>query len=105
VRGGVDNRWHPFWYNTGVTLSRLQRIIESSTLPEEDKDLWLHALDGFSDEDADVVLDALTGEDHLQPVLEELTRSIKLKRLAIETGDEALFKQVLTEEVQQIEDL
>jgi hypothetical protein len=86
-----------------MTLSRLQHLVESSALPEEDKDLWLHAMEAMDDDAATLVLEALSGDEHLDHVLDEMTRSIKLKRLAMADGDSDLMGQLVQEEVERIQ--
>lgn len=83
-------------------MSRLQHMIESSALPEEDKDLWLHAMETMDDDAAALVLEALSGDEHLEHAIEEMTRSIKLKRLAMADKDANLMSQLVEEEVERI---
>lgn len=76
-------------------VAGLQRFIEASHLSAEDKDMWLHALEMMDDEQAQAVLESLDegGRD-----LDEMTRNIKLKRIALAQGDDTLLNQILESE-------
>ena len=80
-------------------VSDLQKLVDASSLPEQDKDLWLHALEVMDDEQAQAVLDAVADDPH---ELEALTRNVKLKQVALASGDHALLDQILEDETEDI---
>ncbi|MCC6934846.1 MAG: hypothetical protein IT406_04130 [Candidatus Yanofskybacteria bacterium] len=76
-------------------VAELQRRIESSHLSAEDKDMWLHALEMMDDEQAQEILESLDGDER---DLDDMTRNIKVKRIALAQGDGALLNQILASE-------
>jgi hypothetical protein len=57
--------------------------------------MWLRAMEHMDDEDAEAVLEAARDDEH---ELELLTRNLKLKQIAVKSGDGALLRQVEREE-------
>jgi uncharacterized LabA/DUF88 family protein len=83
-----------------MAVSDLQEKIEQSHLSDKDKDMWVHALELMDDEQADMILEAIGDDDE---ELNDMTRNIKLKRVALASGDGKLFEQLLDDEVHDIE--
>jgi hypothetical protein len=83
-----------------MAVSELQEKIEQSHLSDKDKDMWVHALEVMDDEQADAILE-LVGEDDEE--LNEMTRNIKLKRVAFASGDGKLLDQILEDETHEVE--
>ena len=80
-------------------VSDLQQLVDASSLSQSDKDLWLHALEIMDDEQAQSVLDAIADDPQ---ELEALTRNVKLKQVALASGDHALLDQILEDEVEDL---
>jgi hypothetical protein len=86
----------------GMAISQLQHVIDNSALSDNDKDLWLRAMELLDEEQAETILQAVQDDPH---ELEDLTRNLKVKQVAFATGDQALMDQVLEEEKTEISDL
>ena len=85
-----------------MAISQLQEFIESSTLSDNDKDIWLRAMEVLDDDQAEVILETVKEDPH---ELEDLTRNLKMKQVAFATNDEALMDQILDEEKEEVSDL
>ncbi len=85
-----------------MAISQLQNFIENSALSDQDKDLWLRAMELLDDDQAGEILEAVKDDVH---ELDELTRNLKVKQVAFATGDQALMDQVLDEEKREITEL
>lgn len=82
-----------------MTISKLQHFIENSALSDQDKDMWLHAMEILDDDQAATILEEVQ-EDPIE--LETLTRNLKVKQIAFATGDEKLMGQILEEEKEDL---
>jgi hypothetical protein len=87
---------------SAMALSQLQHFIENSALPDNDKDLWLRAMEILDDDQAEAILEVVKDDPH---ELDELTRNLKIKQVAFATGDEKLMAQILEEEKEDVADL
>lgn len=89
----------------GMSLARLQEVIEASHLSAADKGFWLQVMEGLDDDTASAILDSLPQDDTAGEELEAMTLSIKRKRDAIAGGDAMAFAGIVDEEVNHIRDL
>jgi hypothetical protein len=75
-----------------MALSELQHLIENSALSGQDKDMWLHTMEMLDDEQAATIVEAAGDDPH---ELDVLTRNLKLKQIAIASGDADLLQEIL----------
>lgn len=64
--------------------------------------MWLRALEALDDDQAQAIVDSIADDP---TELETLTRNIKLKQVALASGDTALLDQLLAEETEEITNL
>ena len=80
-------------------MTQLQETVEASSLSQEDKDLWLRAMELLDDDQSQTILDVIT-EDPFE--LEALTKNLKAKQAAIASGDMTSMDAVLEAEAKEL---